>query len=130
MNASPKYAVAALAALLIATDAHAMRWYSPSTGRWFSRDPITEGGGRNIYGFVRNNPIQHVDKLGMFVSADPNDAWNILQAICPLCNGQRYNIFTSCCCKGKIVAKIPIETGIVTHKWTGPPGAVGAPVHY
>jgi RHS repeat-associated protein len=40
------------------------RYYNPSTGRWLSRDPKGEKGGRNLYGFVRNDPIKHIDKLG------------------------------------------------------------------
>ncbi len=46
-----------LFALLVATQAHATRWYSPSTGGWFSRDPIEEAGGLNLYGFLDNDPV-------------------------------------------------------------------------
>jgi len=45
-------------------DAHAMRWYSPSAGNWLSRDPIGEQGGLNLYGFVRNEPINWLDYFG------------------------------------------------------------------
>jgi len=41
------------------------RYYNPSTGRWLSRDPIGEKGGKNLYGFVKNNPISCVDRLGL-----------------------------------------------------------------
>jgi RHS repeat-associated protein len=37
------------------------RYYNPSTGRWLSRDPITEGGGPNLYGFVSNDSINNTD---------------------------------------------------------------------
>ena len=40
------------------------RYYNPSTGRWINRDPIEEGGGLNLYGFVVNNGINNVDQLG------------------------------------------------------------------
>ncbi|MBI3871290.1 MAG: RHS repeat-associated core domain-containing protein [Verrucomicrobia bacterium] len=40
------------------------RFYNACTGRWASRDPIAERGGGNLYGFVVNNPIGNVDKLG------------------------------------------------------------------
>ncbi|MCO5053799.1 MAG: hypothetical protein M9920_16095 [Verrucomicrobiae bacterium] len=58
-------------------------FYNPSTGRWLSRDPIgdvcgrdpmtdEEGGGisellggPNIYEFAGNNPLSHVDDLGL-----------------------------------------------------------------
>jgi RHS repeat-associated protein len=40
------------------------RYYDPLTGRWPSRDPIGERGGVNLYAFVGNNPINHLDYLG------------------------------------------------------------------
>jgi RHS repeat-associated protein len=62
-------------------------FYNPSTGRWLSRDPIGEEGlerarghdsgfaaeerpGRNLYGFVQNNPGKCVDVLGLVGSDD------------------------------------------------------------
>lgn len=45
--------------------AHEARaFYNPSSGRWLSRDPISEMGGPNVYGFVRNNAIVNIDALG------------------------------------------------------------------
>jgi RHS repeat-associated protein len=41
------------------------RWYDPLTGRWPSRDPIGEGGGLNLYGFVGNDGVSYVDLVGM-----------------------------------------------------------------
>jgi len=40
------------------------RYYDPLTGRWPSRDPIEEGGGKNLYGFVFNNAFAWYDYLG------------------------------------------------------------------
>jgi RHS repeat-associated protein len=40
------------------------RYYSPSMGRWISRDPIEEDGGNNLYAFVGNNPINYFDTDG------------------------------------------------------------------
>ena len=40
------------------------RFYNPSTGRWLSRDPIEEKGGKNLNGFVGNEPIFSVDSDG------------------------------------------------------------------
>jgi len=40
------------------------RYYNPLTGRWPSRDPISEPGGMNLYGFVGNNGISYVDGDG------------------------------------------------------------------
>jgi RHS repeat-associated protein len=40
------------------------RYYDPVTGRWPSRDPIGEAGGRNLYAFLGNNCISRLDYLG------------------------------------------------------------------
>jgi RHS repeat-associated protein len=40
------------------------RAYSPTLGRWLSRDLIGEVGGRNLYGFVVNVPTSKADLLG------------------------------------------------------------------
>jgi RHS repeat-associated protein len=41
------------------------RYYNPSTGRWLSRDTLGEGVGANLYGFVRNDPLDLLDILGL-----------------------------------------------------------------
>ena len=40
------------------------RYYTPELGRWLSRDPIEEKGGKNLYVIVKNNPVLYVDLLG------------------------------------------------------------------
>ena len=40
------------------------RHYSPSLGRFLSRDPIEEQGGLNLYAFVKNSPLSVIDILG------------------------------------------------------------------
>jgi len=97
MNATPKFAVAALAALLVVTEAHAMRWYSPNTGRWLSRDPIGERGGMNLYAFVGNNPVGRIDYLGLFC-----------------CDGKWYNPITHCCRNKRIYREAFVPTGLKT----------------
>jgi RHS repeat-associated protein len=47
------------------------RYYSASTGRWLSRDPIAEKGGANIYAFCWNSPVGKVDVLGLGVNDPP-----------------------------------------------------------
>ena len=46
--------------------------YSPQLGRFLSRDPIEERGGVNVHAFVRNNPTNTFDKLGLIVV----ESWN------------------------------------------------------
>jgi RHS repeat-associated protein len=47
---------------------YGIRYYSPEMGRWLSRDPIGERGGRNLYGFVNNSPVNYFDPYGLWKS--------------------------------------------------------------
>jgi RHS repeat-associated protein len=42
------------------------RYYQPNLQRWLNRDPIGERGGLNLYRFVRNDPINLFDPLGLY----------------------------------------------------------------
>jgi RHS repeat-associated protein len=48
-------------------DYYGYRYYSPSTGRWNSRDPISEKGGFNLLEFVGNSATYKFDPLGLEV---------------------------------------------------------------
>jgi RHS repeat-associated protein len=41
------------------------RAYKPDLGRWISRDPIGEQVGYNLYSYVKNDPINWFDPLGL-----------------------------------------------------------------
>jgi RHS repeat-associated protein len=44
------------------------RAYAPDIGRWLSRDPLKDAEliqGCNLYAYVQNNPVSHVDPLGL-----------------------------------------------------------------
>lgn len=41
------------------------RAYDPDLGRWLSRDPISESGGPNLYGYVENDPVNYWDPQGL-----------------------------------------------------------------
>lgn len=52
---------------------YGQRYYSPSTGRWLSRDPIEEDGGLNLYGFVGNDPVNRIDAWGLLVDNEDEE---------------------------------------------------------
>lgn len=55
---------------------YGFRYYDPTTGRWPSRDPIAERGGLNLYGMVRNSPVNCVDILGLWGDGtNPNNVF-------------------------------------------------------
>jgi len=41
------------------------RYYDPSTGRWLSRDPLGEQGGKNVYAAFENDALSSCDALGL-----------------------------------------------------------------
>jgi hypothetical protein len=43
-------------------------FYNPSTGKWLSRDPVAEGGGANVYGFIASDSVNDVDILGLLAA--------------------------------------------------------------
>ena len=43
------------------------RYYSPSLGRWISRDPICERGGANLYSSFGNDAVWRIDLFGLLV---------------------------------------------------------------
>jgi RHS repeat-associated protein len=51
------------------------RAYSPSLGRWISRDPIEEEGGPNLFQISDNNLISEVDPLGLFAISITAKSW-------------------------------------------------------
>ena len=40
------------------------RYLNTDTGRWISKDPYKENGGKNLYGFLLNAPSYLIDSLG------------------------------------------------------------------
>lgn len=62
-----------LAALLFLWSASdVLAFYNPSTGKWLSRDPVEEKGGKNLSGFVYNNSVGLVDPVGLEVIVADN----------------------------------------------------------
>ena len=63
------------------------RYYNPSTGRWLSRDPISEGSGGNLAGFVRNDGINYFDNLGLAPQVQNPNISRFLRSQLDLLNG-------------------------------------------
>ena len=42
-----------------------LRVYDSDTGRWLSEDPLGRADGPNLYAFVRGNPVNYADPLGL-----------------------------------------------------------------
>jgi hypothetical protein len=94
----------------------AQAYYHPDEGRWLSRDPIGEGGGRNLYSFVRNEPMAHSDALGLLGNAPPGSVTK------DCCAGKIYDLSTECCCKDEVYSKATKPSGIkrcCRYNWTG-----------
>ncbi len=49
------------------------RYYDAATGRWTTPDPIGFEGGANLYAYLLNNPLTHIDLYGL---ADANASTN------------------------------------------------------
>jgi RHS repeat-associated protein len=46
------------------------RPYDSGTGRWLSRDPSSEGGGINLYGYVGDDPVKLTDPFGLCANGE------------------------------------------------------------
>ena len=52
------------------------RWYSPILQTWTSQDPISfSGGSRDLYDFLSDNPLTHVDASGLSEATIPVDSF-------------------------------------------------------
>lgn len=47
-----------------------LRFYDPSIGRWISQDPGGFIDGPNLYAYLRNNPLNHLDRFGLASEAN------------------------------------------------------------
>ena len=51
------------------------RQYNPRYGRFITKDPISFGGGGNLWTYVQNNPLKFTDPLGLFQIRMSGGAW-------------------------------------------------------
>lgn len=69
MKPTKSFSLIAVLIILLGYTELVHAFYDPNTGSFLSRDPIEERGGENLYGFVRNDAVNHVDVLGLDVWA-------------------------------------------------------------
>ena len=55
---------------IITTPSIARAFYNPEQGRWLSRDPLEEIGGRNLYGALAGDNINKIDRDGRVAVVD------------------------------------------------------------
>jgi RHS repeat-associated protein len=60
------------------------RYYNASLGRWLNRDPIGERGGINTLAFVGNDPVLHIDFLGLVWRFEPEPSPIITRPVLPM----------------------------------------------
>jgi len=82
------------------------RAYSPSLGRWMSRDPIGERGGLNLYGYVRASPVVFVDPNG----ATPVLACAAAPAACVVAGGMIAD---------SIISVAAVSVAVIGSWWAG-----------
>lgn len=49
-----------------------LRFYDPQIGRWISQDPAGTIDGPNLYTYLHNNPLNHIDPLGLNTESPEN----------------------------------------------------------
>lgn len=49
-----------------------LRFYDPTSGRWISRDPAGFFDGPNLYSYLHNNPLNHLDRFGLATESAQN----------------------------------------------------------
>ena len=49
------------------------RYYDAETGRWVTPDPIGREGGPNLYAYVMNGPLTHIDLYGLYSVSTQSD---------------------------------------------------------
>ena len=59
---------------------YGLRFDFPEIGRWVNRDPIGERGGKPLYGFVGNSPIERVDIKGLFCIKNWGASWTLVSS--------------------------------------------------
>ncbi|MCA1964209.1 MAG: RHS repeat-associated core domain-containing protein, partial [Prosthecobacter sp.] len=74
------------------------RYYSPNLGGWLFRDPLGKKGGLNLYLMVKNDPLNQVDKLGLFPWISDGVDWVVGQVEEQICDSIDSQAVCIVCC--------------------------------
>jgi RHS repeat-associated protein len=89
------------------------RWYNPSLGRWMSEDPIGfAAGDTNLYRYVANDPIRHVDASGLSIW-NPWSWWKYWRT-----GNSAMNLY-DCCTFGKLFTDLEKQCELETADFNG-----------
>ena len=58
------------------------RYYDAGTGRWVTPDPIGREGGPNLYAYVLNRPLTHVDFYGLVGVGGTSSLGSVFSTVC------------------------------------------------
>lgn len=93
---------------------HARAFYDARQGRWLSRDPLEELGGKNLTVFCGNSTINFIDRFGLAYNLDPG-------AGDPHVSPEEHNnyiSFAASCPRGRRVTNIRINySGVQECMW-------------
>lgn len=53
-----------------------LRFYDPAIGRWISKDPAGFADGLNLYAYLHNDPLNHLDRFGLSTESLSQDKFN------------------------------------------------------
>jgi hypothetical protein len=116
-----------LIVLILSSSAlQSLAYYHPDEGRWLSRDPIGERGGRNLYSALKNNPVNRIDKSGLscgdvrdegFNTPEEKTKTDAMKAANPPCPIPK--IECKCFCDSDLKGYYQGGTVTICRKWGG-----------
>jgi len=99
------------------------RYYEPNFQRWLNRDPIGESKRSSLYGFVRNSPINRIDRLGL--SDENSPSGNLSMPFSGSPSGDAFYILIDGSAQAATILSLGIVVGAQGENGHGEDGEVG-----